>query len=275
MIEVEETSPSKSKQCELLGIHRSGLYYKPLPETDENIEILAKLDKQYQETPFYGSKRLLATLLGLGYHINIKRVRRLMKLMDWRTIYPLPHTTKADPDKYKYPYLLKGLNIEKANQVWSIDITYIPMERGFMYLFAIIDVYSRYVVGWGISNSMTAEWCCSVLEGAIAKHGSPEIINSDQGSQFTSDQYVKLLNDNNIKISMDSKGRAIDNIFIERLWRSVKYENIYLHAYQDGKQLYSGLETYFYFYNTQRPHQSLNNKTPVLWYNEGRVKAAA
>jgi len=191
-----------------------------------------------------------------------------MKIVGWQTLYPVKHTTHADPDKYKYPYLLKGLVINQANQVWEIDITYIPMEHGFMYLFAIIDVHIRYVVGWGLSNSMTAEWCVSLIEQAIATHGVPQIINSDQGSQFTSDTYVALLKTNGIKISMDSKGRAIDNIYIERLWRSVKYENIYLFVYSNGKALHEGLDAYFTFYNMKRPHQGLDNKIPWDMYSK-------
>ena len=262
-------------QCELLGVNRSSFYYKPEEETSENLAVMRILDEHYMETPFYGNRRMLVVLLSLGYRINAKRLRRLMNVMGWKTLYPKIHTTHADPDKYKYPYLLKGLKITHANQVWEIDITYIPMERGFMYLFAIIDVHTRYVVGWGLSNSMTAEWCVSVIEQAIATNGVPEIINSDQGSQFTSDMYIALLTKNGIKISMDSKGRAIDNIYIERLWRSVKYENVYLFVYSDGKALYNGLEKYFTFYNTKRPHQSLCDKIPWDLYRQKNLMKVA
>lgn len=266
---------SISKQCELIGINRSSYYYKPVEESEENLAIMRVLDEKYLETPFYGNKRLLVTLICLGYHINIKRLRRLMIVMGWQTIYPVKHTTHADPDQYKYPYLLKGLDINYANHVWEIDITYIPMERGFMYLFAIIDVHTRFVVGWGLSNSMTAEWCVSVIEQAISTHGVPVIINSDQGSQFTSDIYVALLTTKGIKISMDSKGRAIDNIYIERLWRSVKYENIYLFVYTNGKELFKGLEAYFTFYNTKRPHQSLDDRMPWDIYRKREILEVA
>ncbi len=201
-----------------------------------------------------------------------------MKLQGWQTLYPVPRTTRTDPAAYKYPYLLKDLSIERKNQVWAIDITYLPMKHGFLYLCAIIDVYSRYVVGWGISNTMTAEWCCEIVQEAIATYGTPDIINSDQGSQFTSEVYIHLLKENHmsaygamalcaIHISMDGKGRAIDNIFIERLWRSVKYEHIYLHVYEDGLSLYKGLQQYFSFYNGERRHQSLNNETPLTLYS--------
>jgi len=261
-----EFSLSKTQQCLLLSIHRSGLYYKPVPETEENLEIMRKLDELYFRLPFYGEPKLTQWLRKEGYTINSKRVRRLMWLIDWRTIYREPKTTISDPTSYKYPYLLRGLKIVRNNQVWAIDITYIPMERGFMYLVAIIDIHSRFVVNWSISNSMTAEWCVEVLLEAIKIHGKPEIFNSDQGSQFTSLIFTKALLDNGILPSMDGKGRAIDNIFIERLWRTVKYENIYLKSYEDGVSLYNGLVEYFEFYNFERQHQSLKYNTPSEVY---------
>jgi len=266
MIDKSNNDLSIKGQCELLGISRSSFYYKPVPESEENLAIMRYLDEQYMETPFYGVERLLVSLVIMGYKINVKRLRRLMKLVGWQTIYPAPKTTKIDPTKYKYPYLLKNLTVCRKNQVWEIDITYIPMNKGFMYLFAIIDVHTRYVVGWSISNTMTAEWCVETIAEAIAKHGKPEIINSDQGSQFTSELYTKFLHDNEIEISMDGKGRAIDNIFIERLWRSVKYEHVYLHVYEDGLSLWKGLYSYFEFYNRQRLHQSLEYSTPSQLY---------
>ena len=256
-------SLNTSKQCDLLSIHRGGLYYKPVSISEENLTILDFLDKQYLDTPFYGSRKLVIELQKIGYKVNRKRVKRLMEIMDWRTIYREPKTTIIDKTTYKYPYLLKGLNIVRVNQVWAIDITYIPMKKGFMYLFAIIDLHSRYVLNWSVSNSMTAEWCVETIEEAIKNHGKPEIMNSDQGSQFTSEIYTKTLINNNVKISMDGKGRAIDNIFIERLWRTVKSENVYLNIYEDGLSLYEGLNKYFVFYNTKRPHQSLKYETPI------------
>ena len=265
MIEPEDKLSIK-EQCDLLSVSRSSFYYKPTSESEENLLIMRYLDEQYLDTPFYGVKKLLASLVLMGYKINVKRLRRLMKLVGWQTIYPTPKTTKSDPTKYKYPYLLKDLIISQKNQVWGIDITYIPMKKGFMYLFAIIDLHTRYVVGWSISNTMTAEWCVETLSEAIKKHGKPEIINSDQGSQFTSELYTELLRDNNIQISMDGKGRAIDNIYIERLWRSVKCEHIYLYAYEDGISLWKGLNAYFDFYNLKRPHQSLNYACPNQLY---------
>jgi len=267
MTQKNHTDLPLAKQCELLGISRSGLYYEPVRESEENLAIMRWLDEQYLQTPFYGVERLLVLLVVLGYTINHKRLRRLMKLQGWQTLYPVPCTTRTDAAAYKYPYLLRGLSIERKNQVWAIDITYVPMQHGFMYLCAIIDVHTRFVVGWGISNTMTAEWCTEIVKDAIAIHGKPDIINSDQGSQFTSEVYTALLKASNIQISMDGKGRAIDNIFIERLWRTVKYEHIYLHVYEDGLSLFKGLQQYFSFYNGERRHQSLNYQTPLNLYN--------
>lgn len=259
---------SIAQRCEILSVHRSGLYYTPKPETEENLNILKKLDAQYYKTPFYGTLRLQAWLKKQGHTVNIKRLRRLMKIVDWRTIYREPKATIPSKTVCKYPYLLTGLTIERANQVWAADITYIPMKKGFMYLFAILDVYSRKVVNWSVSNSMSADWCAAVTQKAIEQYGKPEIFNTDQGSQFTSDVFIDLLKSNEIRISMDSKGRAIDNIFIERLWRSVKYEHIYLTVYENGLDLYEGLSRYFSFYNTERMHQSLDYKTPDEIYQK-------
>lgn len=266
MIDANEFQLSISEQCNLLCINRSGLYYKPISESDENLLIMNVLDKQYFKTPFYGVLRLTSLLKKQGYCVNKKRVRRLMKIINWKTIYRVPKTTNIDKTHYKYPYLLKGLKTERVNQVWAMDITYIPMRKGFMYLAAIIDLHSRYVVGWSLSNSMTSEWCASVLEESILKFGKPEIFNTDQGSQFTSEVFINVLKNNEIQISMDGKGRALDNIFIERLWKSVKYENIYLNIYENGIDLYEGLNNYLYFYNNERMHQSLNYETPANKY---------
>lgn len=260
-----DISLSKTRQCELLSIQRSGLYYQPVAETEENLTLMRLMDEQYLKTPFYGKLRLCALLVGLGYKINLKRIRRLMRVMNWRTIYRKPRTTQRNMQHKVYPYLLKGLLIERANQVWEIDITYVPMRKGFLYLCAIIDVHTRMVMNWSLSNSMTGNWCASVVEGAIEKYGKPEIINTDQGSQFTSDEFTSLF-DENMKLSMDGKGRALDNIFIERLWKSVKYECVYLNVYENGLELYEGLKYYFYFYNEIRGHQSLNYQTPQSVY---------
>ncbi len=266
MVDKIDKEMSINKQCEVLSIHKSGLYYKPVAEKEENLKMMKLLDKQYFETPFYGALRLTAWLQRQGFSVNVKRVRRLMKLINWRTIYREPKTTIANKLHYKYPYLLKDLKIERVNQVWATDITYVPMKRGFMYLCAIMDLHSRKVLNWSISNTMSAHWCAEVLQEAIEKYGKPEIFNTDQGSQFTSEVFINLLKENNIQISMDGKGRAIDNIFVERLWKSVKYENIYLSVYENGLDLYQGLEKYFLFYNSERLHQSLNYKTPNQIY---------
>jgi len=257
---------SISTQCQLLTLTRSGFYYIPSGESEENLAIMRQLDRQYFSTPFYGVLRLTALLILAGFKVNKKRVRRLMKLMNWQTIYREPHTTISDKTHYKYPYLLSGLKIERCNQVWAMDITYIPMKTGFMYLTAIIDLHSRYVVQWSLSNTMSAQWCTEVLQEAIKNHGVPEIFNTDQGSQFTSEVFINTLIGNGIKISMDGKGRALDNIFIERLWRSVKYENVYLNVYDNGLSLWKGLEQYFQFYNQERLHQSLDYHTPKQKY---------
>lgn len=221
------------------------------------------LDEQYFKTPFYGVRRLTVWLQSLGYWINRKRVKRLMDKMGWQTIYRKPNTSKASKEHKVYPYLLRGLQITQANQVWAMDITYVPMRKGFMYLCAIIDVHTRYVVTWSLSNTMTAQWCSQVVAEAVEQYGVPQILNTDQGSQFTSDEFIALVKNKGIQPSMDGKGRATDNIFIERLWKSVKYEHVYLKVPQDGVQLYEGLNEYFCFYNTQRPHQSLNYQTPA------------
>jgi putative transposase len=265
---------SMVRQCELLCIHRSGLYYRPVPESEENLLVMRMMDEQRFNTPFYGSRRLREWLEGQGYRLSRNRVRRLMRLINWQTLYRLPNTSWKDKSHWIYPYLLKGLKICRANQVWAIDITYIPMRRGFMYLCAVIDLHTRYVVNWSVGNTMSAEWCCTVVKEAIALHGEPEIINSDQGSQFTSMEYTSLFANakgkpeevQGMKISMDGKGRYVDNIFIERLWKSVKYECVYLNAFEDGLTLYKGLADYFRFYNNERMHQSLDYKTPASMY---------
>jgi putative transposase len=267
---------SMVRQCELVCIHRSGLYYRPMPESEENLLVMRLMDEQRFNTPFYGSRRLREWLEGQGYHLSRNRVRRLMRLINWQTLYRLPNTSWKDKSHWIYPYLLKGLKISRANQVWAIDITYIPMRRGFMYLCAVIDLHTRFVVNWSVGNTMSAEWCCAVVKEAIALHGEPEIINSDQGSQFTSMEYTSLFANakgkpeetEGMKISMDGKGRYVDNIFIERLWKSVKYECVYLNAFEDGLTLYKGLADYFCFYNNERMHQSLDYRTPASLYRQ-------
>ena len=260
------TKLSVVKQCKLLSINRNYFYYSPKGDSEEDLKIMLLLDKQYLLTPFYGYRKLTVLLQNMDFKVNEKRVRKLMKRIHWRTIYKEPRTTIAIKEHKKYPYLLKDLQITHKNQVWATDITYIPMAKGFMYLCAIIDLHTRYVLNWSVSNTMNAHWCAEVLEETIQKHGIPEIFNTDQGSQYTSEAHTKVLLSNGIKISMDGKGRAIDNIFVERLWRTVKYENVYLQAYSDGISLRKGLRKYFDFYNQERFHQSLDYATPYEAY---------
>lgn len=272
MVDKEHQEISISRQCGLLSIHRSGLYYSPCQESDFNLHLMEIIDKAYNEMPFYGVARMTAHLAAKGYRVNEKRIRRLYHLMDIRAIYPAPRTTAANKYHHKYPYLLEGLSITHSNHVWASDITYIPMKQGFMYLAAIIDLYSRFVVGWEISNSLESDFCKQTLKEAIDKNGKPEIFNTDQGVQYTCNDFIESLQSNGITISMDGKGRAIDNIFIERLWRSVKYEDVYLHAYSDGLELYHGLQQYFDFYNTRRVHQGIDYRIPEQLYREAACK---
>jgi len=258
---------SVKKQCGLLSISRSGQYYTKKEVSSLNKELMQEIDKEYTAHPFRGVPSMTEYLKkDLGYQINEKRVERLYKLMDIFAIVPGPHTSKGCKEDKKYPYLLRHLTIKHPNHVWATDITYIPIKNGFMYLIAIIDLHSRYVIHWSLSNTMESEWCAEFLKEAISKAGKPEIFNTDQGSQFTSDVFTGVLIDNEITISMDGKGRATDNIFIERLWRSVKYEDVYLHAYETGFELFKGLKKYFEFYNQERRHTSLNNHRPVDVY---------
>ena len=257
---------SVRKQCELLSVHRSGLYYAPKGESQENLEIMRIMDEHYLKHPTEGVINVQDLLFALGFLVNHKRVRRLLRLMGLMAIYPKKNLSKLGLKKYIHPYLLKGLDINRPNLVWQIDITYIPMKNGFLYLTAIIDVYSRYIVGWGISNTLDADASLYVLKQAIKDHGKPEIINSDQGSQFTCEGWVKYLNTEDIKISMDGKGRCIDNIFIERFWRSLKYDYVYLHPANDGLELYQGVKEYIHYYNNTRHHQGIDRKIPADLY---------
>jgi putative transposase len=257
---------SVRNQCELLSVHRSGLYYAPKGENEENLKIMRIMDEHYLEHPTEGVISMKDLLFTLGFLVNHKRVRRLLRLMGLMAIYPKRNLSKLGLKKYIHPYLLKGLKITRPNQVWSIDVSYLPMKNGFLYLTAIIDVYSRYIVGWGISNTMEAEATLSVLKQAINDHGRPEIINSDQGSQFTCEHWVTFLKKEDIRISMDGKGRAVDNIFIERFFRTLKYNHVYLHPANDGLELYQGIKTYIRYYNESKPHQGIDHQIPADVY---------
>jgi putative transposase len=264
---VDKDSPlSISLQCELLSLHRSGLYYKARGEKEENLKLMRLMDEHFLKYPFKGVRKMTVWLQEQGYRVNRKRVGRLYKLMGLQTIYRKPWLSWPDKKNKIYPYLLKGLSVVRPNQVWATDITYIPMKKGFLYLIAIIDLYSRFVLSWSVSNSMDAAWCSGVLKETIARYGKPEIFNTDQGSQFTSEDFVGILLQHQIKVSMDGKGRALDNIFVERLWRTVKYEHVYLNPATDGVELYNGLQEYFEFYNCARHHQSLDYQTPEQVY---------
>lgn len=257
---------SVRKQCELLGLNRSGIYYEPKNETPENLTIMALIDKEHLEHPTHGVLQLQDYLFSLGYLINHKRVRRLMRLMRINAQYPKRNLSKLGKAEFIFPYLLRKLQIERANQVWSIDITYIAMQKGFMYLTAIIDVYSRYIVGWGLHNTLQAENVKEVLEAAILKHGVPEIMNSDQGSQFTCPLWIEALNEHHIRISMDGKRRAIDNIYIERFWRTIKQDYVYLNPCDNGLELYRGIKWFIVYYNTIKTHQGIERQTPESKY---------
>ena len=253
---------SLRQQCQWVGLHRSAYYYQPVAVDPEDLLLMRLLDEQYLLTPFYGYRKMKSVLSQAGYGVNHKRVRRLMQVVGIETIYAKINTSKPAIGHRIYPYLLRGLCIDQVHQVWATDITYIPMKTGYMYLIAIIDLYSRYVLKWSVSNTMAAEWCSRVLQEALSIYPRPTIFNTDQGSQFTADVFTSVLQEAKVQISMDGKGRAIDNIFVERLWRTVKYEDIYLKAYADGWQLEAGLKAYFEFYNCQRFHQALAYQTP-------------
>ena len=261
-------SLSVRKQCEVLEINRSSLYYKPVGETVLNLELMTLLDKHFLEHPSYGVLQMQDYLRSEGCQVNEKRVRRLLRKMGVMAIYPQKNLSKLLHREYIHPYLLRALKIERSNQVWEIDITYIAMKKGFMYLTAIIDVHSRYVVGWSLSNSLNAKVQQNLLLDCIKKHGIPEIVNSDQCSQFTCEAWVNLLKKQEIKISMDGRGRALDNIYIERLWRTVKRDYVYLNPAEDGLELYLGLKTFFDHYNNEKTHQGINRRIPAQVYKQ-------
>ena len=270
----KEHNLSIVKQCRALKIHRSSVYYTPASESQINLEIMGKIDELHLDKPFLGVRRLTDELLADGYLINHKRVYRLMKLMGIMAIYPKPKLSEINPEHKIYPYLLRNLNIDRANQVWATDITYIPMAKGFIYLVVIMDWYSRKILSWRLSNSMDVSFCVDALEEAIYHFGCPEIFNTDQGSQFTSKDFTQVLKGHNIQISMDGKGAWRDNVFVERLWRSVKYEEVYLNCYQTIGDAKTGIGKWIKYYNNLRIHQTLGT-TPALMYTENSLKQAA
>ena len=265
MIDPEFTSISLRRQCELLKVSRSSLYYQPTGESEDNLRLMRLIDQTYTDWPFYGARRMAAYLRREGYLVNVKRVRRLMGVMGLVAIYPHKRLSAPGNGHKSYPYLLKDVQICRPNQVWCADITYIPVRRGCAYLVAVMDWYSRYVLSWALSSSLNAGFCVWALKEALAL-GRPEIFNTDQGSQFTSAEFIGTLEDFQIAISMDGRGRVFDNIFIERLWRAVKYEEVFLHDYADFRETWRRLDRYFGFYCEQRPHQALNYSTPAEVY---------
>ena len=266
VIEAGHAQISIGRQCELVGLARSTYYYEPRPESAYNLHLMRLIDELHLRLPFYGRPKIHRWLIEHGHPINLKRVERLMKLMRIQAIYPKPKTTIVDAAHKIYPYLLRGVSIERVNHVWSCDITYIPMAQGFLYLFAIIDWYSRYVLAWELSNTLESTFCLAGLEQALSRYGCPEIFNSDQGVQFTSTDFTQVVLDAGARISMDGRGRALDNIFIERVWRTLKYEEVYVKAYGSGMDAYENLRAYIAFYNAERFHQALDYRTPQALY---------
>ncbi len=272
MVEPAHEELSVQRQCELLGLARASYYYEPVAVSAENLRLMNLLDEQYTKTPFYGVRKMTAWLNEVKKEqVNVKRIRRLLRVMGLAAIYQKPRLSQAAAGHRIYPYLLRGVKIERVNQVWSTDITYIRLQGGFVYLVAVIDWYSRYVLSWEISTTLETDFCVSALERALAV-GQPEVFNTDQGSQFTSQAFTKIVQAREIAISMDGRGRALDNIFVERLWRSVKYEEVYLHDYENVPQARTGLGSYFQFYNHERLHQSLEYQTPAAIYQPRAAK---
>ena len=274
MVNADHAQLSIIRQCALLKVARSGLYYEKKGESVLNLTLMQEIDRAFTEWPFLGVRQMRRYLVSLGYAAGKKRVRRLMRLMGLMAVYQKPKTSAPNPEHKKYPYLLGDITITRVNQVWCTDITYIPMRKGFLYLVAVMDWHSRKVLAWRLSNTMDTDFCVAALEEALAKYGKPDIFNSDQGSQFTSFAFTNVLRENGIRISMDGRGRWLDNVFIERLWRSLKYENVYLNAYETGSEARTGIGKWITFYNAIRPHSSLDDKTPTQYYDEELVKAA-
>lgn len=262
MVECGHSRLSLVRQCRLLGISRSAVYYKPIGESESNLQLMRLIDEQFMDTPFYGARQMSKHLRRLGHAVGRKRIRRLMRKMGLEPIYQKPNTSAPHPGHKIYPYLLKGLEITRPNQVWATDITYIPMRRGFLYLVAIIDWYSRKILSWRLSNTLDADFCVAALEEALARFPKPQIFNTDQGSQFTSVDFTDVLKNAGVEISMDGRGRWRDNIVVERLWRSLKYESVYLNAYETGSECRKGIGSWIELYNQRRPHSSLDDRTP-------------
>jgi putative transposase len=261
MIEVLP-SISVRRQCELLRVSRSSVYYEPAATSPEQLALMRRIDELHLKWPFYGSRKISDALRREGTEVNRKQIQRLMRLMDIEGLAPKPNTSRPAPEHPTYPYLLRNVKISRVDQVWAADVTYIPMACGFAYLVAIMDWYSRRVLAWRLSNTLDTSFCVAALQEALDRFGQPDIFNTDQGAQFTAEAFTSVLLERDIKISMDGKGRCIDNIFVERLWRSVKYEEVYLHAYDNVAEARVGIGRYLAFYNSERPHQALGYQTP-------------
>lgn len=272
---MDPTHPQLSirNQCEMLSLARSTLYYAPAPVSAEEIALMKAVDQIYTRRPFYGSRKIVFELRQAGHDVNRKRVQRLMRTMGLQALVPGPHTSKPHPEHRIYPYLLRGVDVTRPNQVWAADITYIPLDSGWAYLVAVMDWYSRTVLAWELSNTMTIDFCIHAAQDALKHHGTPEIFNTDQGAQFTSPDFIDVLTREGVAISMDGKGRATDNIFVERLWRSLKYEDVYLHNYATLAEARAGIGRWIRFYNQRRPHQALANYTPMDVYRGARPAA--
>jgi putative transposase len=266
LVQPDLTAPSISNQCRLLSLPRSSLYYLPVGVSAEERALMEEIDRLYTQWPFYGSRKILDELRQAGRTINRKCVQRLMQVMGLQAMVPGPHTSKPHPEHPIYPYLIGGIDVVRPNQVWAADITYIPLEQGWGYLVAIIDWHSRAILSWRLSNTMTVDFCVAALEEALRQYGTPEYFNTDQGAQFTSPDFTGVLKREGITISMDGKGRATDNIFVERVWRSLKYEDVYLHDYATLAEAEAGIGKWIRFYNVRRPHQSHKNRTPMEVY---------
>ena len=274
MIDRAHSRVSVHRQCVLLGVPRSTVYYRAHPRPVDD-RLLRAIDRIYTAFPFMGRRQIHRMLKAEGTVVNLKTVHRAMRILGMVAVAPGPHTSKPHPQHPKYPYLLRSVAIDRPNQVWSADVTYLPMARGFQYLVAVVDWFSRKVLSWRVSNSLDAGFCVEALEEALRRYGAPEIFNTDQGAQFTSEVFLGVLRQHDVRISMDGKGRALDNVFVERLWRTVKYEHVYLRPAETGTELKAGLRSYYAWHNTERPHSSLGGKTPEAVYVNGLVRQAA
>jgi putative transposase len=274
MVQPGHVELSVRKQCALLGLARSGLYYHPAEMSSEELGLMRRIDELYLKRPYFGSRRMTNALRDEGHDINRKRVQRLMRVMGLEGMMPGPHTSRPQPEHKVFPYLLRDLAVVRPDQVWATDITYIPLASGWAYLTVIMDWFSRAVLAWRLSNSLSTEFCVEALEEAFDRHGPPEIFNSDQGAQFTDKAFVGALQSRGVQVSMDGKGRCLDNVFVERLWRSLKYEEVYLNAYADVREAHEGIRRWMRFYNLERRHQALEDQTPMTVYRAGSLRKA-